>query len=77
MNPLFQSYQERTNPVKNTLEGLVQSLMPQGMTLEQIVPNGMSAEQRVRQMIQNKEMTQDQFQQLGQMASQLMQGLHF
>jgi hypothetical protein len=77
MNPLFQSYQERMNPVRNTLEGLVQSLMPQGMTLQQIVPNGMSAEQRVRQMIQNKEMTQDQFQQLGQMATQLMQGLRF
>lgn len=77
MNPLFQSYQEKNNPVRNTLEGLVQSLMPQGMTLQQIVPNGMSAEQRVRQMIQNKEMTQDQFQQLGQMATQLMQGLRF
>lgn len=77
MNPLFKSYQEKNNPVRNTLEGLVQSLMPQGMTLQQIVPNGMSAEQRVRQMIQNKEMTQDQFQQLGQMATQLMQGLRF
>jgi replicative DNA helicase len=77
MNPLFRSYQEKNNPARNTLEGLVQSLMPQGMTLQQIVPNGMSAEQRVRQMIQNQEMTQDQFQELGQMASQLMQGLHF
>lgn len=77
MNPLFKSYQEKANPVQNTLQGLVQSLMPQGMTLQQIVPNGMSAEQRVRQMIQNKEMTQDQFQELGQMATQLMQGLHF
>lgn len=77
MNPLFQSYQEKNNPVGNTLGGLVQSLMPQGMTMEQIVPNGMSAEQRVRQMIQNREMTQDQFQQLGEMATQLMQGLRF
>lgn len=77
MNPLFQSYQEKTNPVQNTFEGLVKSLMPQGMTLQQIVPNGMSAEQRVRQMIQNREMTQDQFQELGQMASQLMKGLRF
>lgn len=77
MNPLFKSYQEKNNPAGNTLDGLVQSLMPQGMTLEQIVPNGMSAEQRVRQMIQNREMTQDQFQQLGEMATQLMQGLRF
>lgn len=77
MNPLFQSYQEKNNPVQNTFQGLVQSLMPQGMTLQQIVPNGMSAEQVVRQKIQNGEMTQAQFQELGQMASQLMQGLHF
>lgn len=77
MNPLFQSYQAKNNPVGNTLEGLVQSLMPQGMTLQQIVPNGMSAEQVVRQKIQNGEMTQNQFQQLGEMATQLMQGLRF
>lgn len=77
MNPLFKSYQEKSNPTGSTLEGLVQSLMPQGMTLQQLLPNGMSAEQRVRQMIQNREMTQDQFQELGQMATQLMQGLRF
>jgi len=77
MNPLFKSYQEKNNPVRNTLEGLVQSLMPQGMTLQQIVPNGMSAEQVVRQKIQNGEMTQAQFQEFGQMASQLMHGLRF
>ena len=36
MNPLFQFYQEKNNPAQNTFQGLVQSLMPQGMTLQQI-----------------------------------------
>lgn len=64
MNSLYQSYQktqEKNGPPAN-LNELLQNVA------NQFIPRGMTAEQMVRQMIQNGQMTQQQFNQLAEVA---------
>ena len=64
MNSPYQSYQktqENNGPPAN-LNELLQNVA------SQIVPHGMTAEQMVRQMVQNGQMTQQQFNQLAAVA---------
>lgn len=64
MNSPYQSYQktqENNGPPAN-LNELLQNVA------SQIVPQGMTAEQMVRQMVQNGQMTQQQFNQLATVA---------
>lgn len=67
MNPLFESYKNSTGPFPPgfNLNAALQNLAAQ------ILPTGMSAEQIVRQKIQNREMTQSQFEQYSRIADQL------
>ena len=67
MNPLYKSFKQ--NQSGNFQENLQVSLRN---LAQQIMPTGMTPEQIVRQKIQNGEMTQAQFEQYGQMASQVM-----
>ena len=64
MNSPYQSYQktqENNRPPAN-LNELLQNVA------NQIVPQGMTAEQMVRQMVQNGQMTQQQFNQFAEVA---------
>ena len=64
MNSLYQSYQktqEKNGPPAN-LNELLQNVA------NHFIPRGMTAEQMVRQMIQNGQMTQQQFNQLAEVA---------
>lgn len=64
MNPLYKSYQESqaaSAPPAN-LNEMLQSFA------EKVLPKGMTPEQMVRQMIQNGQMTQAQFDQLASVA---------
>lgn len=68
MNPLFESFKSNSGqyPFGFNLEEALQKLAMQ------IASTGMTPEQIVRQKIQNGEMSQAQFEQLGRMASQIM-----
>lgn len=68
MNPLFASYQKRNrqNNQQFDLQNALQNLA------KQIAPTGLSPEQIVRQKIQNKEMTQAQFEQLSRAADAIL-----
>lgn len=70
MNKLYSSYQENNANNQNWFSGFTNALQN---LARQIMPTGMTPEQIVRQKIQNGEMTQTQFSQLGQMASSVMQ----
>lgn len=67
MNPLFESYRNTTGAVSSgmDLNTALQNLVAK------IVPTGMTPEQIVRQKIQNREMTQAQFEQYSRIADQL------
>lgn len=67
MNPLFESYKKSTSQgsfgfdMNTALQNLAARIVPTGMTPEQIV----------RQKIQNREMSQAQFEQLSRIADQI------
>ena len=67
MNPLFESYKNSTGQFNNTIDfnTALQNLAAQ------IIPTGMTPEQIVRQKIQNREMTQAQFEQYRQIANRI------
>lgn len=67
MNPLFESYRNSMNPFPAgfNLNAALQNLATQ------IMPTGLTAEQIVRQKIQNREMTQEQFEQYSRIADLL------
>jgi hypothetical protein len=67
MNPLFESYKKTASrsPLGFDLNTALQNLAAQ------IAPTGMTPEQIVRQKIQNREMTQEQFAWCAQIADQL------
>lgn len=66
MNPLFESYKNTAgpNPVSFDLNSALKNLAAS------IIPTGMTPEQIVRQKIQNGEMTQAQFEQYSRIADQ-------
>ena len=68
MNPLFASYQKKNNQQSQPfdLQNALQNLA------KQIAPTGLSPEQIIRQKIQNGEMTQAQFEQLGKTADAIL-----
>ena len=68
MNPLFASYQKKNNQ-KNQDNNIVSAIYNFG---SQLSSQGLNPEAIVRQKIQNKEMTQAQFEQLGQAANAIM-----
>lgn len=67
MNPLFESYKKSSSqqPFGFDLNTALQNLAAR------IAPTGMTPEQIVRQKIQNREMTQEQFAWCAQIADQL------
>lgn len=70
MNPLFESFR-RTQDQAGPKGGFnLQSMLQQ--TVEKLIPPGMTPEQVVRQKIQNKEMTQEQFEHYKRMAEQML-----
>lgn len=68
MNPLFASYQKRNR--QNNQQFDMQTALRN--LANQIAPTGLTPEQIVRQKIQNKEMTQAQFEQLSRAADIVM-----
>lgn len=68
MNPFFNSHQQ--NQQQGFGQGFDLNSALQNLA-RQIAPTGMSAEQIVRQKIQNKEMTQEQFNQYAAIANKL------
>lgn len=70
MNKLYSSYQENNGNNQNLYDGFYASLQN---LARQIAPSGMSPEQIVRQKIQNGQMSQAQFEQLGRTANSIMQ----
>jgi hypothetical protein len=68
MNPFYSSFQKNSQMqmsgfnLQSALQNLARQIMPTGMTPEQIV----------RQKIQNREMSMEQFQQYSAIADQLM-----
>lgn len=67
MNPFYQSFQKNQNG--NPSSNLPKN--PQELVAF-LTSNHMTPEQKVRQMLQNKEMTPEQFNQLAAKADQLM-----
>lgn len=70
MNPLFESFKRQSGQTEPSGGFSLQSMLQK--TLERLVPPGMTPEQVVRQKIQNREMTQDQFEHYKYMAEQLL-----
>lgn len=66
MNPLYQSYQQN----QNGNPGGLPKTAPEMMAF--LKSRMMTPEQKVRQMLKNREMTQEQFEYLGQMADKLL-----
>lgn len=67
MNPFYQSFQQQ-----NQNGGLPRNFQEAASSIiAQLNARHMTPEQRVRQMLQNKEMTQEQFEQLSRMADQI------
>lgn len=65
----FQQNQNASNPFTNRFS--LQNAM--GNLMNQLNQMGMTPEARVKQLIQSGQMTQQQFNQLGQLASQYLQ----
>lgn len=67
MNPLFESYKNSAGQFNSIIDfnTALQNLAAQ------IIPTGMTPEQIVRQKIQNREMTQAQFEQYRQIANRI------
>ena len=70
MNPLFESFKRQSGQTEPSGGFSLQSMLQQ--TLERLVPPGMTPEQVVRQKIQNREMTQEQFEHYKRMAEQML-----
>ena len=70
MNPLFESFKRQSGQTEPSRGFNLQSMLQQ--TMERLVPPGMTPEQVVRQKIQNKEMTQEQFEYYKRMAEQML-----
>lgn len=68
MNPFYSSFQKNSQMLNQgfNLNAALQNLA------RQIMPTGMTPEQIVRQKIQNREMSMEQFQQYSAIANQLM-----
>ena len=68
MNPFYSSFQKNTQMLNQgfNLNAALQNLA------RQIMPTGMTPEQIVRQKIQNREMSMEQFQQYSNIANQLL-----
>lgn len=68
MNPFYSSFQKNSQMLNQgfDLNAALQNLA------RQIMPTGMTPEQIVRQKIQNREMSMEQFQQYSNIANQLM-----
>lgn len=68
MNPFYSSFQKNSQMLNQgfNLNAALQNLA------RQIMPTGMTPEQIVRQKIQNREMSMEQFQQYSAIADQLM-----
>lgn len=68
MNPFYSSFQKNSQMLNQgfDLNAALQNLA------RQIMPTGMTPEQIVRQKIQNREMSMEQFQQYSAIANQLM-----
>lgn len=70
MNPLFESF-SRSQDQTGAKGGFNLQYMLQ-QTAAKLVPPGMTPEQVVRQKIQNREMTQEQFEYYKRMAEQIL-----
>lgn len=70
MNPLYQSYQQQRQNNAPGLPGNMQAAASD--LLAQLAMSGMTPEQKVRELIQNGQMTQQQFEMLGRMADSMM-----
>lgn len=70
MNPLYQSYQQQRQNAVPGIPGMMQGQA--GDLLAQLAMSGMTPEQKVRELIQNGQMTQQQFEALGRMADSIM-----
>lgn len=70
MNPLFESFKRQSGQTELSGGFSLQSMLQK--TFERFVPPGMTPEQVVRQKIQNREMTQEQFEHYKRMAEQLL-----
>ena len=68
MNPFYSSFQKNSQMLNQgfNLNAALQNLA------RQIMPTGMTPEQIVRQKIQNREMSMEQFQQYSNIANQLL-----
>lgn len=67
MNPFYQSYQKQN--WQTNIPGIPADIQPMAnMLLQQLAQMGLTPEQKVRQLIQNRQMTQQQFEELGRMA---------
>lgn len=70
MNPLFESF-SRSQDQAGAKGGFnLQYMLEQ--TVAKLIPPGMTPEQVVRQKIQNREMTQEQFERYKRMAEQML-----
>ena len=65
MNPFYRNYQSQVQQNPFNLQEALQNLA------RQIMPTGMTPEQIVRQKIQNREMSMEQFQQYSAIADRL------
>lgn len=73
MNPLYNSFQKQSQFQK--IPGLPDDPMIQNaaaMLLNRLSSLGMTPEQKVRELIQNGQMSQQQFEALGQQANRLL-----
>ena len=70
MIPLFESFRRQSEHIEPSGGFNLQSMLQK--TVERMIPPGMTAEQVVRQKIQNREMTQEQFEHYKRMAEQML-----
>lgn len=70
MNPLFESFNRSQDQVGAKGGFNLQYMLEQ--TVAKLIPPGMTPEQVVRQKIQNREMTQEQFERYKRMAEQML-----
>lgn len=76
MNPLFERFQQKrqqTQQNRNPFSSPEAFQQASGQMMENLNKMGMSPEARVRQLMQNGQMTQQQFSQLSQQADQIYQ----
>lgn len=79
MNPLFESFQQKRQQAQqnvNPFSSPEAFQQASGQMMDNLNKMGMTPEARVRQLMKNGQMTQEQFGQLSQQADQIYQMLY-